>query len=86
MVRPVLNGYVHTKEEYRGYASMLFDLLQSGKINISRWKEDGYEFSAEGIRQAQDDICECCSVSGKRASERATDLSQQRAARLLASL
>lgn len=56
LVRPVLNGYVHTKEEYRGYASMLFDLLQSGKINISRWKEDGYEFSAEGIRQAQDDI------------------------------
>ncbi|KAM0787119.1 hypothetical protein ACM66B_006373 [Microbotryomycetes sp. NB124-2] len=52
--RPVLNQYVHTREEYQTYSQELFEILRSGVLKLSVHKE--YEFSTEGIKQAQADI------------------------------
>lgn len=52
--RPVLNQYVHTKEEFQQYTKELWDILDKGHLNLSVYKE--YDLSTEGIRQSQEDI------------------------------
>ncbi|CAD6573574.1 MAG: NADPH:quinone reductase [Cyphobasidiales sp. Tagirdzhanova-0007] len=53
--RPVLNNYVITKEEMQYYSNELFDLYKKDAFKLEIWK-DGYPFSAEGIRQAHEDL------------------------------
>jgi NADPH2:quinone reductase len=57
VIRPVLNNYVLTKEEMQTYSRELFELYSQGAFKLSTWK-DGYPFTADGIRQAQDDLSE----------------------------
>jgi NADPH2:quinone reductase len=38
------------------YANELWELVSGGKLKIALAKEDGYEFSTEGARQAHRDI------------------------------
>lgn len=54
--RPVLNQYIHTPSEFTQYSTELFGLIARGELKLSRWKEEGYEFSAQGIKSAQEDI------------------------------
>ncbi|SCV67091.1 BQ2448_5737 [Microbotryum intermedium] len=54
VLRPVLNQYVHTKQEFQSYSRELFGLLESGKLRLSVYQE--FPLSTEGIRQAQIDI------------------------------
>ena len=51
----MLNNYVVTKEEMQMYSKELFELYGQGAFKLSRWK-DGYPFTADGIREAQDDL------------------------------
>ena len=39
------------------YSKELFELYGQGAFKLSTWK-DGYPFTADGIRQAQDDLSE----------------------------
>ncbi|KAK4056125.1 NADPH:quinone reductase [Microbotryomycetes sp. JL221] len=52
--RPVLNQYVHTREEYQTYSKELFELLKQGVLKLSVHGE--YPLTTEGIKQAQIDI------------------------------
>lgn len=54
---------VATKEEMQSYSKELYELLASGAFKIQIWKE-GYPFTAEGMRQAQDDLGELCPSMG----------------------
>ena len=40
----------------QAYSKELFELYASGAIKIQIWK-DGYPFTAEGMKQAHDDLC-----------------------------
>lgn len=55
--RPVLNNYVATKQEMQTYSAELMDLYTKGAFKLEIWK-DGYPFSAEGLKQAHDDLGE----------------------------
>lgn len=46
---------VATKEEMEAYSAELFDLLKKGAFKLKVWGE-GYPFTAEGIRQAHEDL------------------------------
>ena len=35
LMRPVLVGYIVTPEEFEKYTTELFDLIQTGKVNLS---------------------------------------------------
>ncbi|BGP44121.1 NADPH:quinone reductase [Rhodotorula kratochvilovae] len=52
--RPVLNQYVHTREEFQTYAKELFELVQQGALQLAVHGE--YPLTTEGIRQTQIDI------------------------------
>lgn len=52
--RPTLPNYVATQEEFEMYCKELYDLIAKGVVKIRIHKE--YTFSADGIRQAQEDI------------------------------
>ncbi|GAA6035547.1 hypothetical protein JCM8097_000309 [Rhodosporidiobolus ruineniae] len=52
--RPVLNQYVHTKDEFQTYSTELFDLIKQGVLDLSVHGE--YPLTTEGIRQTQIDI------------------------------
>lgn len=52
--RPVLNQYVHTREEFQTYSTELFDLVQQGKLKLAVHGE--YPLTTEGMRQTQIDI------------------------------
>lgn len=52
--RPVLNQYVYTAEEFRGYASELFEIVKQGHLKLAVHGE--YPLTSEGIRQSQTDI------------------------------
>lgn len=52
--RPTLLNYVTTAEEFETNCKELFDLITKGTVKIKI--HDEYEFSAEGIRKAQEDI------------------------------
>ncbi|BGP58665.1 hypothetical protein JCM8202_006359 [Rhodotorula sphaerocarpa] len=59
--RPVLNQYVHTREEFQGYARELFDLVRGGggdggAEGLRLAVHGEYPLSTEGIRQSQEDI------------------------------
>lgn len=54
MCRPTLNNYVATAQEFDSNCKELFDLIAKGIVKIKLHEE--YEFSAEGIRKAQEDI------------------------------
>jgi NADPH2:quinone reductase len=56
LIRPILNNYVYTREEFQSYSKELFDMLQAGKLDIALAKQDGYPFTTEGVRQAHTDI------------------------------
>ncbi|EPQ60226.1 NAD P-binding protein [Gloeophyllum trabeum ATCC 11539] len=58
IVRPTMGNYVVTPEEQEHYGNELWDLISKGVLKINVFKE--YEFSAEGVKQAQTDL-----VSGK---------------------
>lgn len=47
----------------QSYSKELYELLASGAFKIQIWKE-GYPFTADGLRQAQDDLGEIFSVDG----------------------
>ena len=47
-------NYVVTPAERNHYGSLLFDLISKGTLKINIHKE--YEFSTEGVRQAQADL------------------------------
>ena len=51
----MLNGYTATKEEMQAYSTELFDLYSKGAFKLATYN-DGYPFTAEGIKQAQEDI------------------------------
>jgi len=53
--RPVLNNYIATKEEMQGYSAELMDLHSKGAFKLEIWK-DGYPFTADGLKQAHDDL------------------------------
>lgn len=48
---------VATKEEMQAYSKELFELHANGAFKLQIWK-DGYPFTAEGMRQAHEDLCE----------------------------
>ncbi|GAA5981778.1 hypothetical protein JCM11641_007421 [Rhodosporidiobolus odoratus] len=52
--RPVLNQYVHTREEFQTYATELFSLVQQGELKLAVHGE--YDLTTEGVRQTQRDI------------------------------
>ncbi|GJN94646.1 hypothetical protein Rhopal_007729-T1 [Rhodotorula paludigena] len=54
VVRPVLNQYVHTLDEFQSYTRELFDLVQQGKLRLSVHGE--YPLTTEGVRQTHKDI------------------------------
>lgn len=72
-------SYVATREEFQGYASKLWKLVSSGDLAVKVYKE--YPFTAEGVRQAHEDLGELPSTVGQ-----APELTKrQRAARRAAS-
>lgn len=40
----------------QSYSKELFELYANGAFKIQIWK-DGYPFTAEGLRQAHEDLC-----------------------------
>lgn len=54
--RPVLNQYVHTREEFQTYSTELFKLVKDGHLTLAVHAE--YPFTADGVKQAQKDISE----------------------------
>lgn len=54
--RPVLNQYVHTREEFQTYSTELFKLVKDGHLKLAVHAE--YPFTADGVKQAQKDISE----------------------------
>lgn len=54
----------------QSYSKELYELLASGAFKIQIWKE-GYPFTAEGMRQAQDDLGTSFSVD--RSNGKLTD-------------
>lgn len=54
VARPTLGNYVATGKEWSTYTTELFDLIAKGVIKQTVYKE--YPFSAEGVRQTQNDI------------------------------
>ena len=52
VLRPTMNGYVRTREEFDSYTSELFDLIQSGKLKINIFKE----YPLKDVKQAHTDI------------------------------
>ncbi|GAA6009436.1 hypothetical protein JCM10207_003779 [Rhodosporidiobolus poonsookiae] len=54
VLRPVLNQYVHTQEEFQTYATELFHLIEQGVLNLAVHGE--YPLTTEGVRQTQIDI------------------------------
>lgn len=54
VARPTLGNYVATQEEMETYSAELYELIAKGVVNISIHQE--YPFTADGIRQAQQDI------------------------------
>ncbi|GAA6007994.1 quinone oxidoreductase family protein [Rhodotorula paludigena] len=54
VVRPVLNQYVHTLDEFQSYTRELFDLVQQSKLRLSVHGE--YPLTTEGVRQTHKDI------------------------------
>lgn len=52
--RPVLNQYVHTRDEFQTYSTELFKLVQEGALKLAVHGE--YELTTEGMRQTQIDI------------------------------
>ncbi|KAI5474910.1 hypothetical protein MNV49_002193 [Pseudohyphozyma bogoriensis] len=54
VARPVLNQYVHTKDEFAGYTKELFEIYQAGHLKLSVHGE--YPLTVEGVRQSQEDI------------------------------
>lgn len=54
VARPVLNNYVYTQEEFEAAYADLFQLIEKGHVKFKIHGE--YDLSAQGIRQAQEDI------------------------------
>lgn len=54
VARPVLNQYVHTREEFQSYATELFQLVKDGVLNLAVHGE--YPLTTDGVRQTQRDI------------------------------
>ncbi|GAA5857735.1 hypothetical protein JCM9279_006039 [Rhodotorula babjevae] len=52
--RPILNQYVHTRDEFQTYSTELFKLVQEGALKLAVHGE--YELTTEGMRQTQIDI------------------------------
>lgn len=52
--RPVLNQYIHTREEFHHYTAELFKLQASGALKLSVFGE--YPLTTEGIKQTQVDL------------------------------
>ncbi|GAA5884031.1 hypothetical protein JCM16303_001367 [Sporobolomyces ruberrimus] len=52
--RPVLNQYVHTAEEFKTYATELFEIVKQGHLKLA--VHDEYPLTTEGIKQTQMDI------------------------------
>ncbi|GAA5831667.1 hypothetical protein JCM11251_000786 [Rhodosporidiobolus azoricus] len=52
--RPVLNQYVHTREEFQSYSTELFDLIKKGDLKLAVHGE--YPLTTEGIQQTQHDL------------------------------
>jgi hypothetical protein len=48
---------VATKQEMQAYSKELYELYANGAFKVQIWKE-GYPFSEEGLKQAQDDLGE----------------------------
>jgi NADPH2:quinone reductase len=38
------------------YTAELFKLVSDGHLRLARWKDNGYPFTSEGLRQAHRDI------------------------------
>lgn len=53
VLRPTLNNYIFTPEEFRQYSTEYFEFLKKG-VHVEIHKE--YPFTAEGVRQSQIDI------------------------------
>lgn len=51
----MLNNYVATKEEMQSYCADLFDLYLKGAFKVQTW-QDGYPFTAEGLKQSHNDL------------------------------
>lgn len=49
-------AYTIIQEEFQHYADELFQLVRDGHVRLARFKEDGYDFTTESIRQAHRDI------------------------------
>jgi len=60
LLRPSLNGYIYTADEWNSYNEIFWDLVAKGIVKVNLYKEDGYEFTTEGVKAAQEDL-----VSGK---------------------
>ena len=51
------------------YSNELFDLYKKDAFKLEIWK-DGYPFSAEGIRQAHEDLGEHLSLTWRKADRK----------------
>ena len=49
-----MSNYVYTAEEAAYYGKFLFNLIETGALNIKIFKE--YPFTTEGAREAQSDL------------------------------
>ncbi|KAG6859641.1 hypothetical protein C0995_006348 [Termitomyces sp. Mi166 len=54
LLRPTMNNYTYTPEEAYHYGKKVFELIGDGTLKINIFKE--YPFTAEGVRQAQNDL------------------------------
>ncbi|TFK56883.1 NAD(P)-binding protein [Heliocybe sulcata] len=54
IARPTMGNYVVTPEEQQHYGNELWDFVAKGVLKINIFKD--YEFSADGVKQAQTDL------------------------------
>jgi hypothetical protein len=64
VARPVLNQYVHTRDEFQSYSTELFQLIKDGVLNLAVHGE--YPLTTEGVRQTQKDISAFLSRESRR--------------------